>query len=84
MQQVILGVAFAAASLTVVGTAYRVGRWHQRAIHGKELVRRRLFSGSSNKGSASPMLVRRRAYEKLSRPEYGQYEARFRVAQGAR
>jgi hypothetical protein len=43
MQQVIWGLAFAAVALAVVGAGYRIGRWHQRAIHAKELVRRRLL-----------------------------------------
>ena len=44
MLQLIWWMLPAVAAVGIAGAGYRVGRWHQRAIHAKELVRRRLLT----------------------------------------
>jgi hypothetical protein len=45
MHQLQTALALTTAALTLLVIGYRLGRWHQRTIHVRELVRRRLFAG---------------------------------------
>lgn len=45
MQQVMIVSVLVVGAVLILLLGYRLGRWHQRTFHTRELVRRRLFAG---------------------------------------